>query len=73
MADFFNTVDRPDLKVVMLARIADPATVAQGEAVYLEADPTGGSWLPAPAYIKAKTGVTLDSKLVYQIPYTVAP
>lgn len=73
MANFFNVKDNPTLKTVTFARIADPATVSGGNVVYLDADPTGGAWMAPPAFIKAKTGLDLTSKLVYVVPYTAAP
>lgn len=69
MADYFAVNDRKDLGGVVYSRIFDPAAVAGAKVVYLEADPTGGAWLPPPAVVKDKTGATITSKLEYLVPY----
>lgn len=71
MADFFRVMDRPDLGGVVYSRLFDPAAPSggnAGETVYLDADPTGGAWLPPPDVVE-KTGATVISKLEYLIPY----
>ncbi|MDU4109275.1 MAG: hypothetical protein E7H74_18520 [Escherichia coli] len=69
MADFFRVTDRKDLGGVLYSRIFDPAASSgAGRLVYLDNDPTGGSWLPAPAVL-SKTGITVTSKLEYLVPY----
>lgn len=70
MADFFRVTDRKDLGGVVYSRIFDPSGLGfdADDIVYLDADPTGGAWLPPPDVVK-KTGATVNSKLEYLIPY----
>lgn len=66
---FFSVKDRPDLGGVLLTRIQNPGDVDNISVVYLDADPTGGAWLPLPSVLSKVDVGAMESKFAYLIPY----
>ncbi|AZF88771.1 hypothetical protein sortregn_14 [Escherichia phage sortregn] len=68
---FYHSQDLPERGGVLLTKIADPgsAQVQARDLVWLDADPTGGSWEPLPAVFDKVDASGLENHLSYFIPY----